>query len=316
MRISRDALWKGIIENLFEDFLRFFYLDEIDEFDLEKGFEFLDKELAELFQTTESRRRYADKLVKVHTKDGAEKWILIHIEIQGYRDAAFAERMFDYFYRILEKYRHRIATMVIYTDRYPKFHPKEYRLSYLGTELVYKFRTYKLLEKTPEDFIDKSNPFAVVVETVWYSLQAGKLGEKYLAELYIELIKRLFEFGYTIEQIDDVLAFIIRFVHFDKPEITLKFSNELNNIVPKNESMGIHEAIIEDVKWQLGEKLKKAEEENKKALEEAKQAAEQAVAKKQKTIISNLLKEGFDKQKIATIMNISLDEMNRLEVLD
>ena len=28
-------------------------------------------------------RRYADKLAEVYTLDGAETWVLVHIEIQG-----------------------------------------------------------------------------------------------------------------------------------------------------------------------------------------------------------------------------------------
>ena len=44
-----DTLWKGIIENLSEDFIRFFFKDADVLFDMEKGFQFLDKELEQLF---------------------------------------------------------------------------------------------------------------------------------------------------------------------------------------------------------------------------------------------------------------------------
>jgi hypothetical protein len=40
---AKDILWKGIIEDLFSDFLRFFYPDADELFDMEKGFDFLDK---------------------------------------------------------------------------------------------------------------------------------------------------------------------------------------------------------------------------------------------------------------------------------
>ena len=48
--------------------------------------------------------KFVDKLVKVFTRTGKEKWILIHIEVQGYQDRDFAKRKFTYFYRILDKY--------------------------------------------------------------------------------------------------------------------------------------------------------------------------------------------------------------------
>ncbi|TAM96844.1 MAG: hypothetical protein EPN39_12730 [Chitinophagaceae bacterium] len=49
-----DTLWKGILENLFDDFLRFFFPDADDLFDMKKGFEFLDKELEQLFPAPEN----------------------------------------------------------------------------------------------------------------------------------------------------------------------------------------------------------------------------------------------------------------------
>jgi hypothetical protein len=40
-----DKLWKGIIEDLFEPFLYFFYGEMADQIDFKKGFQFLDQEL-------------------------------------------------------------------------------------------------------------------------------------------------------------------------------------------------------------------------------------------------------------------------------
>jgi hypothetical protein len=44
-----DLLWKFILEDVFEEFLRFFYANADLIFDMSKGFDFLDKELEELF---------------------------------------------------------------------------------------------------------------------------------------------------------------------------------------------------------------------------------------------------------------------------
>ena len=38
------------------------------------------------------------------------QWILVHIEVQGYADKEFPERMFRYFYRIFDKYNEKIVT--------------------------------------------------------------------------------------------------------------------------------------------------------------------------------------------------------------
>jgi hypothetical protein len=82
---------------------------------------YLDKELAELYPEPEkkSNTRVVDKLVKVFRKDGAEEWVLIHIEAQGETKSEdrpfFSERMFRYFYRCLDKYRRPIAAIALFT---------------------------------------------------------------------------------------------------------------------------------------------------------------------------------------------------------
>ena len=64
-----DTLWKGILENVYEDFLRFFFKDADKLFDIEKGFQFLDKELEQLFPADDLESpKFVDKLVKVFTK--------------------------------------------------------------------------------------------------------------------------------------------------------------------------------------------------------------------------------------------------------
>ncbi len=54
---------EGILENLFDDFLRFFFPDADKLFDMKKEFQFLDKELEQLFPTPENIQapKFVDK---------------------------------------------------------------------------------------------------------------------------------------------------------------------------------------------------------------------------------------------------------------
>lgn len=79
-----DTLWKVILENVFDDFLRFFFADADIQFDINKGFQFLDKELNQVFPAEEVEEpKSVDKLVKAFTHNGKEQWVLLHIEVQG-----------------------------------------------------------------------------------------------------------------------------------------------------------------------------------------------------------------------------------------
>ena len=99
-----DSPWKEILEAYFPDFMAFFFPQAAAEIDWTRGFETLDKELAQVVQDAELGRRYADKLLKVFLADGSEEWLLVHIEVQGQREAAFPQRMFTYAYRLYDRY--------------------------------------------------------------------------------------------------------------------------------------------------------------------------------------------------------------------
>ena len=102
MKPKYDILWKGMIEEIIEDLLLFVEPEIGKELDLGRGFQFMDKELAEMYPepTKPANTKVVDKLVKVFLRDGAERHVLIHLEVQGKKEKAFARRMFEYFYYV------------------------------------------------------------------------------------------------------------------------------------------------------------------------------------------------------------------------
>lgn len=175
-RRREDLLWKGVIEDVFEDFLHFFYPKEARNFDLEKGVTFLDKELGQLFppDNDEYAPRHVDKLARVFTRSGEEENLLIHLEVQGYRDKGFPERMFQYYYRVWDKFRRPLTALAILTDGNKRFHPKAFVQQRLDTCLSYSFKTYKLLEQDTAVLEQSDNPFAIVL----LAARAALTGEK------------------------------------------------------------------------------------------------------------------------------------------
>jgi hypothetical protein len=97
-------------------FLLYFFPKAAEILDLSRGIEFLDKELEERFpQDSPEHPKLVDKLLKVFTLDGKEEWILIHVEVQGYADPHFSQRMFTYFYRLYDRYQKPVTALVIFS---------------------------------------------------------------------------------------------------------------------------------------------------------------------------------------------------------
>jgi hypothetical protein len=111
-----DSPWKEAIEQYFAPFLAFFFPVVHAGIAWDRGYEFLDTELERVVRDATVGCRYADKLVKVFLVNGTETWLLIHIEVQGYPDPDFAQRMFVYYYRIFDRYSVDVVSLAVCTD--------------------------------------------------------------------------------------------------------------------------------------------------------------------------------------------------------
>src|SRR5262245_2874116 len=103
-KTEQDNGWKELLDEFFEEFVKFFFPTVYADVDWQRGYEFLDKELAQLGREHATGKRIADKLVRVWLKNGRETWLLIHLEIQGRPEARFNERTYVYNYRIFDKH--------------------------------------------------------------------------------------------------------------------------------------------------------------------------------------------------------------------
>src|SRR4029077_3682091 len=110
-------------------------------------------------------RRYVDKLVKVWTREGVERWVLVHVEVQTTRDADFPERMYVYNYRIFDRYNRPVASLAVLADDDPDWRPTEFRNELFGCEAGIRFPAVKLLDFAAQEAVleASTNPFARVV---------------------------------------------------------------------------------------------------------------------------------------------------------
>jgi hypothetical protein len=166
--MEQDNPWKEVVEDWFEEFLVSFFPHVHREIDFPKGYEFLEQELREIIRDGETGKRIVDKLVKVFLLNGEEKWLLIHIEIQGYAQEAFPERMYVYNYRIFDKYGKDVVSLALLTDDNPNFCPSSYRRSRFGCNVLFEFPVVKIidyrerweeLEKKQQSFCNRDRRF-------------------------------------------------------------------------------------------------------------------------------------------------------------
>ena len=226
-QIPKDLLWKGIIEDLADDFIAFFFPNIIDRIDNSKPFGFLDKELNKLYPEGAVKNRRADKLIQVPLKTGGDKWILVHVEVQGYDDPDFEKRMLQMCFRILDRYGQMPYPLVIYTNTNPKFQKDRYVFRNEAMELIYRFKTFILKEFKPKEFDLVSNPFTIVLETAWNGLSHKVISDELLLSLKIDLARRLFKNNYSRQKVEHVLNFIKRYVSFESGKYLDKFENKI-----------------------------------------------------------------------------------------
>ena len=291
MRRKNDILLKSAFEEAFPDLLTFFFQNAESIFDIERGFEFMDKELNELFPELDKKggSRFADMLVKTYLIDGQEEWILIHLEIQGEGTQDFAARMFQYWYRIYDRYNVDIIALAVFTGGKNQKRPGYFYKSFLGTEIHYKYNAYHILDHTENQLLGMENPFALIVLAAQKVLLIGKIPEDELAEQRLTIARALIASKrYNNEQIRRFLYFLKTFIHIDNQEINIKFEIEVNLLTGDKYAMGIIETI----------KMLEREQGERKGMEEGQK-------QKNLIIVTNLLlNTDFNSAKIAALADV------------
>ncbi len=146
MSVKLDHIWKLALENTFKDFHRIFFPQIAKHIDFSKEIKIRDKTLIEIFEieigkdkeTLISEDRYTDFLVEVTLKSKEKRYMLIHVEIQGYKQEIFPERIFDYYCRLRPKAKRENKDLIclclfIVSEK-----------SYKPNKFLYKFENFKI----------------------------------------------------------------------------------------------------------------------------------------------------------------------------
>ncbi|MDZ7760644.1 MAG: hypothetical protein U5L00_10350 [Desulfovermiculus sp.] len=209
LRADIDSPWKDILEIYFPQFLSFFAPIAYEEIDWNQGYEFLDKEFQQIFPESSVGRRYVDKLVSVHRKDGTETFVVIHVEVQGGKDPDFEQRMFIYNYRLYDYSKTRIMSLAVLTDSDPNWRPNRFEHELWGCRVSLEFPSVKLLDYGHKwkELEQSDNPFAIVVMAHLKTLETAKDTRKRF-EWKLNLVTMLYDMGYSKQDIQELFRFI------------------------------------------------------------------------------------------------------------
>ncbi|HEY4064135.1 MAG TPA: hypothetical protein VGM30_19650 [Puia sp.] len=256
MKPKYDMLWKSMIEEIMADLLLFVDPDIGKELNLERGFEYLDKELADIFPDPKaSNLKAVDKLVKVFLCDGTERWVLLHVEVQRNKGKGFPARMFEYFMR-LRRRGDPVAAIAILTGEEGKNGSGVYEDRCLWTFVRYEYKALRLADYSDEWLAASTNPFAIVLlvakEALLKLTGSDDDKDRVLLEQKL-LIDRLLNEKVAVfgeRKTRAIKYFLYNYVAFKNPETNRKFVEESNKD-KNNITMGIIEQMHE-IKRQEG----------------------------------------------------------------
>lgn len=219
---EKDSTWKEALERYLEPFLALFFPTIHADIDWTRGHEWLNKELHKMMRKDEIGERVVDVLVKVWHKDGAERWLLIHIEVQGGYEAGFPRRMFVYHYRLFNRYNREVCSLAILADERESWRPKRYSHAVWGCRVYFKFPMVKLLDLRPRlaEFEASRNPFAILVAAHLRNQETREDATQRRLHR-IRLYRGLWERGFSREDIETLFHLIDGFMTLPPDEDAL-----------------------------------------------------------------------------------------------
>jgi predicted transposase/invertase (TIGR01784 family) len=283
---------------MFEEFLLFFLPDLYEKIDFSKPPDFLQQELFKEIIKVKKCRKIADQIIKVHLKDGQEKWILIHIEVQGDADTEFPKRMFQYFYRIYDRYDREIVAMAIQTGASKREIPDAFEYSYFGTELRYAYNQYMVMEQNESELEHSPNLFSKAILAAIYANKTMDNADARFA-FKLKLMRSLLRVKDAQNLSVSSLIYFVDYLLLLPEELKEPLRAEF-----REEDFKMLHFDKNNLPPTVGELMARDREEGIK----------KAVFEERRTLARNMIKQGRSNKEIAEIIPLSLEEIESLRL--
>ncbi|MFN8576379.1 MAG: Rpn family recombination-promoting nuclease/putative transposase [Candidatus Sericytochromatia bacterium] len=284
--MKTDVAWKKIIDGLFRQFVEFFMPEIYDYIDFSVEPKSLDNEFKALFPESESDDKRVDKLFEVKLKNNDTKWILLHIEIQSYKDKDFSKRMYHYYSRIFDKYDKEIEAIAVYTYKSDLYKYNEYKQELKTTSLIYKYKIYDIAIQDLKELEKSKNPFSFAIQTLIKAFDYEESDQKNFS-FKLELTKLLIESGFSNDEINNLFAFINHVFEIKDKNLRNEFYEEAKGMALNNKQYEFtdYDMVVIEKHGKL----------------------------KEKEIAKNMLKKGFELNSISEVTGLTIEEVEELK---
>ncbi|HLR09947.1 MAG TPA: Rpn family recombination-promoting nuclease/putative transposase [Sporosarcina sp.] len=308
--VDQDGLWKKAIHDLFDDFLFFFVPDFYEQVNFSSPPEFLDKELFQEVVDTKTGRRFTDQLVKVRLKNGAEQWVLVHVEVQSRHEKDFSTRMFQYFYRIFDRYDEKIIAIAVHTSPNDNPYPKDFDYNFFDMTLLYSYYNFSTKDYSPQQLTYSKKVFSkIILAANMMHVTADAAEQRYRFKR--QLMRDILEEGYDRTVVQATFHFIDYCLALPE-QLTEKLSTEMRHLLRREtDLMELYnkENASPTVLKSFAEQLEEAEN----LVRQANDEAENKSKMQQIEIAKALIQENIAIDVIVKATKLSVDEVRRLQ---
>jgi len=307
-----DLLWKDLLARFFVPMLQSLLPDLARDIDEKRDVVFLDKELRRLARFTRQHEegepdgnRFVDLLAQVPILSGEEPWILLHAEVQGRGgNEDFPLRMHRYRGLLEGRYRRPVIALALLIEPLSQAQSSGiYRWEGYGTKVSYEFPVFKIYEGDEEALKASDNPFDLAHLAglrAWKSRGSEARKLDYLKEMLGLLEER----GWSHADKAQLLVFMEGVIHLTEDESSREYEEWENTLEQAKEAGRMYVSIMERKGIEKGIQLGEA---RGIQLGEIRGRTETA---------RNLLRMGFEPDKIAQATELSLDELKGLMAED
>lgn len=120
----------------------------------------------------------------------------VHIEIQDKSQREFSERMFEYWYRIYDRYKVNVASLAVFTGSKTATLPSHFSKKFLKTRMQFEYPVYHIFDHSEKELLSMKNAFSILILSAQKASLRGKIPEQELSIQRLFLAKELINKGF------------------------------------------------------------------------------------------------------------------------